>query len=79
MKIIISEKQLKLLLSNKKDIDEEELSSSDTSTKTSSYPEVGKWSTDLDRSGPANQIDTKSRWSEIVGSKLTRGKANKLK
>ncbi len=75
MKIIISEKQLELLLSDKRDIDEEDLTSSDTS----SYPEVGKWSTDLDRSGPANQIDTKSRWSEIVGSKLTRGKANKLK
>lgn len=42
------------------------------------YPEVGHWESGVTR-GPANQIDTKSNWSDVVGSKLTRGKANPLK
>lgn len=42
------------------------------------YPEVGHWESGLTR-GPANQIDTRSKWSDVVGSKLTRGHANPLK
>lgn len=42
------------------------------------YPEVGHWESGVTR-GPANQIDTKSNWSTVVGSKLTRGHANPLK
>jgi len=42
------------------------------------YPDVGHWETGLER-GPANQIATNSKWSDVVGSKLTRGKANPLK
>lgn len=42
------------------------------------YPDVGHWESGITR-GPANQIDTKSNWSTVVGSKVTRGKANPLK
>lgn len=42
------------------------------------YPEVGHWESGVTR-GPANQIDTKSNWSDVVGSKISRGKANPLK
>ena len=41
------------------------------------YPEVGKWESGVTR-GPANQI-TVTKWSDIVGSVLKRGKANPLK
>ena len=41
------------------------------------YPEVGKWESGVTR-GPANQIAV-TKWSDTVGSKLTRGKANPLK
>jgi len=42
------------------------------------YPEVGHWESGVAR-GPANQVDSKTKWSDTVGSKLTRGKANPLK
>jgi hypothetical protein len=42
------------------------------------YPEVGHWESGIVR-GPANQIDTKSNWSDVVGSKISRGHANPLK
>lgn len=42
------------------------------------YPETGKWESGLTR-GPSNQVDTSSRWSDVVGSKLSRGHANPLK
>lgn len=42
------------------------------------YPEVGHWESGVTR-GPANQIDTKSNWSTVVGSKVSRGHANPLK
>jgi len=42
------------------------------------YPEVGHWQSGLTR-GPSNQIATKSKWSDVVGSKITRGHANPLK
>ncbi len=70
MKIKINEKQLDFLLKNQ--IDEQ-----DTGETSSSYPEVGKWESGVSR-GPANQIGN-TKWSETVGSTLTRGKANKLK
>lgn len=65
----------------------------DTSTATSSsgdyssslgaadyppYPDTGKWESGVER-GPANQIAMNSKWSDVVGSKLTRGHANQLK
>lgn len=42
------------------------------------YPEVGRWESGVTR-GPANQIAPNSKWSEVVGGSLTRGKANPLK
>lgn len=42
------------------------------------YPEVGHWESGVAR-GAANQISPTSKWSEVVGSTLTRGKANPLK
>lgn len=42
------------------------------------YPEVGHWESGINR-GSANQISSKSKWSEVVGSKITRGHANPLK
>ena len=41
------------------------------------YPEVGKWESGLER-GPANQVGV-TKWADVVGSKLKRGKANQLK
>ena len=41
------------------------------------YPEVGHWESGVTR-GPANPIGL-TKWSETVGSKITRGKANPLK
>ena len=54
---------------------------STTSTSTSDapegYPEVGHWESGLTR-GPANQLAV-TKWKDIVGSTITRGKANQLK
>lgn len=41
------------------------------------YPEVGKWESGVTR-GPGNQVGV-TKWSDVVGSKLNRGKANQLK
>jgi len=41
------------------------------------YPQVGKWESGVTR-GPANQVSV-TKWSDIVGSVLKRGKANQLK
>ena len=41
------------------------------------YPEVGKWESGVER-GPGNQVSI-TKWSDVVGSKLTRGHANPLK
>jgi hypothetical protein len=84
MKIIISEKQYDLLLGNKTDVEEQEdPSAAQPTAGTSSagskegYPEVGKWESGVTR-GPANQIGV-TKWSDIVGSVLKRGKSNPLK
>ena len=87
MRLVISEKQLKLLLSkqsNNQEIEEQDAADAEPSTGTSStqsggegYPEVGKWESGVER-GPANQIGV-TKWSDVVGSKLQRGKANPIK
>ena len=41
------------------------------------YPEVGKWESGVTR-GPGNQIGI-TKWADVVGAKLNRGKANPLK
>ena len=93
MKIIINEKQYKKLIDS--DLDEEDTaaaepsistagtsptpsSSSSSSDSSTGYPQVGHWESGVTR-GPANQIDDKSKWADIVGSTLKRGKANQLK
>lgn len=73
---------IKDYFSSNQDIDEQEASASTSSSSSSSggttgYPEVGKWESGVTR-GPANQIAV-TKWSDIVGSKLTRGKGNRLK
>lgn len=93
MKVVLSEKQLKLILSKEVDIDEQDAtsepaagtdpSSAQPKTGTSDtgnkqgYPEVGKWESGVTR-GPANQIGV-TKWSDVVGSSLKRDKANQLK
>jgi 8-oxo-dGTP pyrophosphatase MutT (NUDIX family) len=74
---------IKQYFGNVEEIDEEEAAAS-TSTSTSStqgttqgYPEVGHWESGVTR-GPANQIGL-TKWSDIVGQSLKRGKANPLK
>ncbi len=84
MKLVISEKQLQLLLSkrnNDQEIEEQDSEpssgTSDTQSGGEGYPEVGKWESGVER-GSANQIGV-TKWSDVVGSKLERGKANPLK
>jgi hypothetical protein len=48
-----------------------------TGTPPATYPEVGHWESGLTR-GPANQL-ANTKWSDTVGSKITRGHANQLK
>jgi hypothetical protein len=83
MRLVITEKQLKELIrltSNNQELKEqgagegapEAGTSSDGETKTG----ASKWESGATR-GPANQIGV-TTWSEIVGSKISRGKANPL-
>lgn len=65
------------------DVNEQEATPSSTASSTSdsstssAYPQVGKWDSGVTR-GPSNQIAL-TKWSDIVGSTLKRGKANPLK
>jgi hypothetical protein len=75
---------IKELFVNKKEISEEEPPPAEPTSGTSStqsggsgYPQVNKWESGVTR-GPANQIGV-TKWSDIVGSTLKRGKANPLK
>ena len=87
MKIQISERQYELLLGQTKtpkQIEEQpDPSAAQPSAGTSSsgskqgYPEVGKWESGVTR-GTSNQIGV-TKWSDIVGSTLKRGKSNPLK
>jgi hypothetical protein len=87
MKLQLTEKQFKKIISElnqSTEIEEQEEVSSEPTAGTSStqsggtgYPEVGKWETGLTR-GPANQVGV-TKWSDIVGVNLKRGKSNQLK
>jgi len=87
MKFIVTEKQLKAIISSKNEVLEQSdpnapspeptAGTSATQSGGSGYPEVGKWESGVTR-GPANQIGV-TKWSDIVGSSLKRGKANPLK
>lgn len=80
----LTEKQYKHILSKLSEQSEAEPVSATPEAGTSStqaggtgYPEVGKWESGVTR-GPANQVGV-TKWSDVVGSKLTRSKANQLK
>ena len=81
MKLRLTEKQIKKLISN--EINEEDAPSTPSSSGGASggggtgYPEVGHWESGVSR-GPGNQIG-KTKWSDVVGSILKRGKGNQLK
>jgi hypothetical protein len=84
MKMGLTEKQYKHILSKLLEQSEAEPVSATPEAGTSStqsggtgYPEVGKWESGVTR-GPANQVGV-TKWSDVVGSKLTRSKANQLK
>lgn len=71
------------LFNDEEDMNEQETTPSTSSTSSSggstssAYPQVGKWESGITR-GPGNQIGL-TKWSDIVGSTLKRGKANPLK
>jgi hypothetical protein len=84
MKMGLTEKQYKHILSKLSEQSEAEPVKAEPEAGTSStqsggtgYPEVGKWESGITR-GPANQVGV-TKWSDVVGSKLTRSKANQLK
>jgi hypothetical protein len=84
MKIGLTEKQYKHILSKLLEQSEAEPVKAEPEAGTSStqsggtgYPQVGKWESGITR-GPANQVGV-TKWSDVVGSKLTRSKANQLK
>jgi len=88
MKIMVSEEQFQKILKdipeNQEVSEQEETPNPQPTAGTSStqsggqgYPSVGKWETGVTR-GPANQIGV-TKWSDIVGVNLKRGKANPLK
>jgi hypothetical protein len=88
MKIGLTEKQYGLLIkkiNENQEVTEQgetpnpepEKGTSPQQSGGSGYPEVGKWESGVTR-GPANQISV-TKWSDIVGSVLKRGKANPLK
>jgi hypothetical protein len=56
---------------------EPEKGTSDKQSGGQGYPSVGKWESGVTR-GPGNQVGV-TKWSDVVGSKLTRGKSNPLK
>lgn len=74
MKLIITEKQLKKILS--KTFDEIHEQGEGESSSATSAKAPTKWESGVTR-GPANQIGL-TKWSDIVGSTLKRGKGNTL-
>lgn len=82
MKIGLTDKQIGVLMgkSKKTEFTEQEgAPSAGTSTSSGGqgYPTVGKWESGITR-GPANQVGV-TKWADVVGGSLKRGKANPLK
>lgn len=88
MKLGLTERQYKLVISevvkNQEIAEQEEPVNPEPEAGTSSqqaggkgYPAVGKWESGVTR-GPGNQIGI-TKWSDVVGASLKRGKANPLK
>ena len=85
---MLTEKQLSQLIkktvNERISMSEEDVADAQPTAGTSSqqsggqgYPEVGKWESGIER-GAGNQIGV-TKWSDVVGSKLVRGKSNPLK
>lgn len=88
MKFQVTKKQfdtiIKEIVENQEVIEQEETPDPEPKSGTSSqqtggqgYPEVGKWESGVTR-GPSNQVGV-TKWSDVVGANLKRGKANQLK
>lgn len=87
MKVQVSEEQFRKIISelNNQEVTEQDSPvSAEPSAGTSAtqgggegYPEVGKWESGITR-GPSNQTGV-TKWADIVGANLKRGKANPLK
>ena len=82
MKLGLTDKQYNLLLTVLKEqgetpAAEPEKGTSDKQSGGQGYPSVGKWESGVTR-GPGNQVGV-TKWADVVGSKLTRGKGNQLK
>jgi len=91
MRLVITEKQLRGIIKNG-EVKEQELttppSSPDTSSESpssgggdtggggSGYPSVTKWESGVTR-GPANQVAI-TKWSDVVGNTIKRGKSNPI-
>jgi hypothetical protein len=82
MKLGLTDKQYNLLLTALQEqaeppASEPEKGTSDKQAGGQGYPQVGKWESGVTR-GPGNQVGV-TKWADVVGAKLTRGKANQLK
>lgn len=78
MKISISEKQLSMITKKYGELGEQEGGTGTGNSGPGGSTTAGskKWETGITR-GPANQIGV-TKWSDIVGSKISRGKANPI-
>jgi hypothetical protein len=82
MKLGLTDNQYKNLLNSLQEqaeapAAEPEKGTSDKQSGGQGYPAVGKWESGVTR-GSGNQIGV-TKWSDVVGAKLNRGKANQLK
>lgn len=87
MRLEVSEKQFKKIISELDNMEMKEdetpvdaapsAGTSSTQSGGTGYPAVGKWESGATR-GPANQVGV-TKWVDIVGANLKRGKANPLK
>lgn len=78
MKISISEKQLSMITQKYGELGEQGggTETGNSGPEGSTTAGSKKWETGITR-GPANQIGV-TKWSDIVGSKISRGKANPI-
>ena len=79
MKICVTEKQLDLIVSNQTEfVEQEDGTETGTGDASGGGTTAGskQWERGVTR-GPDNQIGV-TKWSDVVGSKITRGKANPL-
>jgi hypothetical protein len=82
MKLGLTDKQYNNLLSLLQEQAEPPASEPEAGTSSKQaggqgYPQVGKWESGVTR-GPGNQVGV-TKWADVVGAKLNRGKANPLK